>query len=100
MRSISVITRGSTEEKLKWAFNIYDIDGTGYISQSEMLHIIRSVQKMVGADHDERLSKDNVLKVFNEMNKSKNGILSIDEFIRGAMEDQTFVHMLQAYTRL
>lgn len=65
-----------------------------------MLHIIRSVQKMVGADHDERLSKDNVLKVFNEMNKSKNGILSIDEFINGAMEDQTFVHMLQAYTRL
>ena len=95
---MSVTTRGTIEEKLEWAFNIYDIDGNGFISQSEMVHIVKSVQRMVGAIEDKRLSKDNVLKEFDKMDKNKDGKLSMDEFISGAREDETFVHMLQAYT--
>jgi len=96
--SLSVTTRGSIEEKLEWAFNIYDIDGNGYISQSEMISIVKAVQRMVGAIQDNRLSKTNVLKIFDKMDKNQDGLLSIQEFISGAREDETFVHMLQAYT--
>ena len=96
--SLSVTTRGSIEEKLEWAFNIYDIDGNGYISQSEMMSIVNAVQRMVGVVQDNRLSKTNVLKVFDKMDKNNDGRLSLAEFIEGAREDETFVHMLQAYT--
>ena len=31
--SMSVMKRGEVDERLKWAFNMYDIDGNGYITR-------------------------------------------------------------------
>ncbi len=40
LTALSVTAKGSLEEKLDWAFGLYDTNGDGFISREEMLVII------------------------------------------------------------
>ncbi|KZP00053.1 EF-hand [Calocera viscosa TUFC12733] len=102
--ALSVTSRGVLDEKLKWAFQLYDIDGDGYITYDEMLQIVRSIYKMTGQmvplPPDEDTPEKRVDKIFKGMDRDKDAKLTYEEFVEGSKRDPTIVKALSLYDGL
>jgi Kv channel-interacting protein len=46
---MSILSRGTMAQKLRWVFNLYDLNGTGRISKSNLKDIICSINQMLGS---------------------------------------------------
>lgn len=68
VQGLSILSRGSLEEKLRWTFSLYDINGDGYITREEMTDIVTAIYELMGrlpdTCPDEEKIKEKVDRVF------------------------------------
>ncbi|PRT56101.1 Calcium-binding protein NCS-1 [Wickerhamiella sorbophila] len=102
--ALSISSRGSVDEKLKWAFQLYDLNKDGLISQEEMLSIVTAIYKMVGSmmkvPEDESTPDKRVQKLFASMDADKDGQITFEEFSEGSKKDPTILSALNLYDGL
>src|ERR1700742_3251496 len=81
-------SKGNKEEKLKFAFKVYDIDRDGYISNGELFIVLKM---MVGSNLKDQQLQQIVDKTIMEADKDGDGKISFAEFTQ--MVENTDVSM-------
>ncbi|KAL1266765.1 hypothetical protein QQF64_002440 [Cirrhinus molitorella] len=98
---LSVLLRGSVTEKLRWAFNLYDINKDGYITKEEMLAIMKSIYDMMGRYTFPSVKDDaafeHVEKFFQKMDRNRDGVVTIEEFIETCQKDENIMSSMQLF---
>lgn len=61
MHVLSILSRGTLDEKLRWAFSLYDINGDGFITKDEMTEIVTSIYDLM-ADISQPSMEDQTVK--------------------------------------
>ncbi|KAL2162785.1 hypothetical protein VTH06DRAFT_6621 [Thermothelomyces fergusii] len=81
-------SKGNKEQKLRFAFKVYDIDRDGYISNGELFIVLKM---MVGNNLKDQQLQQIVDKTIMEADKDNDGKISFEEF--AAVVEATDVSM-------
>lgn len=77
--SLAFAESGPKEEKVQTAFQAFDIDKDGFISKTDLHHLMKS---MVGDNVDDKRIDEMVASIVAEGDKDGDGKLSLLEFER------------------
>ena len=81
-------SKGNKEQKLHFAFKVYDIDRDGYISNGELFIVLKM---MVGSNLKDQQLQQIVDKTIMEADLDKDGKISFEEFTK--MVESTDISM-------
>ncbi|XP_045769568.1 Kv channel-interacting protein 4-like isoform X2 [Maniola jurtina] len=89
---LSVLSRGTLEEKLRWTFSLYDINGDGCITKEEMTEIVTAIYDLMGKIVepmiDDEVVREKVERLFQKMDLNRDGVLTLDEFLDCCSRDE------------
>ncbi|KAI5741090.1 hypothetical protein M8J76_010332 [Diaphorina citri] len=98
---LSVLSRGSVEEKLRWTFTLYDINGDGRITREEMTNIVTAIYELMGKFAETVLEDGSVTNrvdsVFKKMDKNQDGVVTLDEFLECCLNDEDIKRSIQVF---
>jgi len=88
-------SKGNKEQKLRFAFKVYDIDRDGYISNGELFIVLKM---MVGSNLKDQQLQQIVDKTIMEADLDRDGKISFEEFTK--MVENTDVSMSMTLGKL
>ncbi|NXF42380.1 CSEN protein, partial [Nyctibius bracteatus] len=98
---LSVLLRGTVQQKLKWAFNLYDINKDGYITKEEMLEIMKSIYDMMGRCTNppprDTAPAEHVELFFQKMDRNGDGVVTFEEFLETCQKDEDIMSSMQIF---
>ncbi|CDQ61061.1 unnamed protein product [Oncorhynchus mykiss] len=87
---LSIILRGTINDRLNWAFNLYDLNKDGCITKEEMMDIMKSIYDMMGKYTypcmQDEAPREHVESFFQKMDRNNDGVVTIDEFIESCQK--------------
>ncbi|KAI1305786.1 Kv channel-interacting protein 4 [Halotydeus destructor] len=100
---LSVLARGSVQDKLRWAFSLYDLNGDGVLTKDELTKIVNAIYDLMGRVDwfsDDLTTRDHVDKVFQKLDVNKNGEITMEEFLDTCLKDETITRSLAVFNTM
>ena len=94
MLAINSTGLNSTEDKLKWMFDVFDKDGGGSISAEEIDALLQGLFEMSGQDFEDNDLENVTRDIMEAIDADGDGEVTKDEFIENAMKCQFIAGML------
>lgn len=96
---LSVLLNGSLDQKLRWTFNLYDLNGDGVITKEEMENVTASVYELMGVDTEKEMDMvtRKVERVFKKLDLDEDGEVNVEEFLQACTQDKTIRQSLAAW---
>ncbi|TKS88477.1 EF-hand calcium-binding domain-containing protein 1 [Collichthys lucidus] len=88
IEGLSVFLRGTLDEKIKYCFDVYDLNGDRYISREEIIPMLKNslIRQPTEEDPDEGL-KDLVEITLKKMDQDHDGRISFEDFEKTVREE-------------
>ncbi|KAM9516391.1 Kv channel-interacting protein 4-like isoform 1-T1 [Guaruba guarouba] len=98
---LSVLLRGTVQQKLQWAFNLYDINKDGCITKEEMLQIMTSIYDMMGRctrpAFRDCAPAEHVELFFQKMDRNGDGVVTFEEFLDTCLKDEDILSSMRIF---
>uniref|UniRef100_A0A3B1IM64 Potassium voltage-gated channel interacting protein 4b n=1 Tax=Astyanax mexicanus TaxID=7994 RepID=A0A3B1IM64_ASTMX len=95
---MSVLLRGSAEEKLYWTFNLYDLNRDGQITREEMLDVLKAIYDLMGKNVPTGLKEEiprlHLEAFFQKMDRNHDGVVTAEEFIETCQKDENILRSM------
>eukprot|EP01129_Flabellula_baltica_P007381 TRINITY_DN2867_c0_g1_i2.p1 TRINITY_DN2867_c0_g1~~TRINITY_DN2867_c0_g1_i2.p1 ORF type:complete len:201 (-),score=58.65 TRINITY_DN2867_c0_g1_i2:29-631(-) len=91
LTGVSVLLKGTEEERLQMAYTLYDVDDDGFINYSDMLELLKRVLTMKYPDVDHGDFTVMALDLFNTIGFERDDLLDYEQF-RKAIRSNKMVH--------
>ncbi|XP_036625088.1 guanylyl cyclase-activating protein 1 [Trichosurus vulpecula] len=92
--ALSLVLKGKVEQKLRWYFKLYDVDGNGCIDRGELLNIIRAIRAINPCSDSAMSAEEFTDTVFAKIDINGDGELSLEEFMEGVQKDEMLLETL------
>lgn len=101
VQGLSVLSRGSNEEKLRWTFSLYDINGDGFITRDEMTDIVTAIYELMGRVPDECPEEEKIRhkveRIFRKMDTNRDGVVTLEEFLECCHNDEAISRSMSVF---
>eukprot|EP00514_Thraustochytrium_sp_LLF1b_P008030 CAMPEP_0184536578 /NCGR_PEP_ID=MMETSP0198_2-20121128/16509_1 /TAXON_ID=1112570 /ORGANISM="Thraustochytrium sp., Strain LLF1b" /LENGTH=939 /DNA_ID=CAMNT_0026929719 /DNA_START=584 /DNA_END=3400 /DNA_ORIENTATION=+ len=98
-KGLSVLMKGSVDEKLTFAFAMTDIDGSGEITPQELELTVDSIMRIyagiMGTVNKTTLDRQKIRKLFDQLDHNNDGFITLEQYKRGMKRHPEFVSSLR-----
>jgi len=95
--TLSIASRGTPQEKLHWAFQLYDKDASGYLTEAEIVEILSSIYKSRNDPNPKVKAAEIAKEIFSKADDNKDNKLSEAEFVKHSSHCTAIQELLQAF---
>jgi len=90
-------SRGEVKDKLEFAFEAYDANNSKTLDSEELNAVISGMLDLLGADKNEFKIKELVDACMADLNVSKNGVITKDEFVDGLSKNYSLRMLMSPF---